>query len=110
MTSYQLLVASGRRANTNGFGCVEVGVTLGKKDEVVVNELINNAGISRGRNQAVGSLDYEVHPRWVQTDMGGPNAPVPTSESVAGVRQIIDRAGPHMSGQFVNWNGEALPS
>ena len=25
------------------------------------------------------------------------------------MRQIIDRAGPHMSGQLVNWKGEALP-
>ena len=56
-----------------------------------------------------GVTVLSIHPGWVQTDMGGPNAPVPTSESVAGVRQIIDRAGPHMSGQFVNWNGEALP-
>lgn len=62
--------------------------------------LVVTAGTSRGRDQAIGGLDYEVHPDWVQTDMGEPNAPVPTSESVAGMRQIIDRAGPHMSGQL----------
>jgi len=36
----QLLVATGRRANTAGFGLEAVGVTLGKKQEIVVNEFL----------------------------------------------------------------------
>jgi mercuric reductase len=36
----QLLVATGRRANTKGFGLETVGVTLGKKGEIVVNEFL----------------------------------------------------------------------
>ena len=39
----QLLVASGRRANTKGFGLESVGVALGKKGEVVVNEFLQTA-------------------------------------------------------------------
>jgi mercuric reductase len=39
----QLLVATGRRANTKGFGLETVGVTLGKKGEIVVNELLQTA-------------------------------------------------------------------
>jgi mercuric reductase len=39
----QLLVATGRRANTNGFGLETVGVTLGKKGEIVVNEFLQTA-------------------------------------------------------------------
>lgn len=34
----QLLVATGRRANTKGFGLERAGITLGKKGEIVVNE------------------------------------------------------------------------
>ena len=34
----QLLVATGRRANTRGFGLDEVGIVLGKKGEIVVDE------------------------------------------------------------------------
>ena len=34
----QLLVATGRRANSAGFGLEGIGVTLGKKREIVVNE------------------------------------------------------------------------
>jgi mercuric reductase len=39
----QLLVATGRRANTKGFGLESVGVALGKKGEVVVNEFLQTA-------------------------------------------------------------------
>ena len=39
----QLLVATGRRANTQGFGLDTVGVTLGKKGEIVVNEFLQTA-------------------------------------------------------------------
>lgn len=36
----QLLVATGRRANTRGFGLDTLGVTLGKKGEIAVNEFL----------------------------------------------------------------------
>ncbi len=36
----QLLVATGRRANTAGFGLAGIGVTLGTKGEIVVNEFL----------------------------------------------------------------------
>lgn len=38
----QLLVATGRRANTKGFGLETLGVTLGKKGEIVVNEFLQS--------------------------------------------------------------------
>jgi mercuric reductase len=39
----QVLVATGRRANTRGFGLETVGVTLGAKGEIVVNEYLQTA-------------------------------------------------------------------
>lgn len=36
----QLLVATGRRANTHGFGLDTLGVTLGKKGEIAVDEFL----------------------------------------------------------------------
>lgn len=36
----QLLVATGRRANTTGFGLKEVGVALGTKGQITVNEFL----------------------------------------------------------------------
>ncbi len=39
----RLLVATGRRANTKGFGLERVGVALGKKGEIVVNEFLQSS-------------------------------------------------------------------
>lgn len=42
-TAEQLLVATGRRPNTRGFGLEEAGVILGKKGEIAVNEFLQTA-------------------------------------------------------------------
>ncbi len=42
VTADQLLVATGRRANTKGFGLEDVGVTLGKRGEIVANEYLQS--------------------------------------------------------------------
>lgn len=39
----QLLVATGRRANTAGFGLEKLGVSLGKKGEILVNEWLQTS-------------------------------------------------------------------
>src|SRR5574341_293767 len=41
----QLLVATGRRANTTGAGLESAGVALGKKGEIVVNEFLQTANV-----------------------------------------------------------------
>jgi NAD(P)-dependent dehydrogenase (short-subunit alcohol dehydrogenase family) len=50
-----------------------------------------------------------LHPGWVKTDMGGPNAPLPPEESVAAMRALIERLTPSDSGAFLGHNGEAIP-
>lgn len=48
------------------------------------------------------------HPGWVQTDMGGEDAEVTASKSVAGMRQVIGRVTPADSGHFFNYEGERI--
>jgi NAD(P)-dependent dehydrogenase (short-subunit alcohol dehydrogenase family) len=50
-----------------------------------------------------------VHPGWVQTAMGGPNAPTTIEESVQGLMREIDRRGLEDSGAFFDFTGNALP-
>ena len=50
-----------------------------------------------------------LHPGWVKTDMGGPNALISVAESVEGLRRVIDGAGPEQSGHFYEFSGKELP-
>lgn len=50
-----------------------------------------------------------LHPGWVQTDMGGPSAPLPVERSVAGMRKVIERLAPRDSGAFLDYEGKRLP-
>lgn len=50
-----------------------------------------------------------LHPGWVQTDMGGPNAPIQAPESVRGMRELIDGLTPADSGMYWTHDGEQLP-
>lgn len=49
------------------------------------------------------------HPGWVQTDMGGPNADIDETESVTGMRAVIDGLNLDVTGRFWNYDGEQLP-
>ena len=50
-----------------------------------------------------------LHPGWVQTRMGGANAPLSPEESVSGMRRVIDRLGPADSGEFFDPRGDRVP-
>ena len=49
------------------------------------------------------------HPGWVKTDMGGPRALIDAETSVAGMRAVIEGAGPKVSGRFFNYDGAEVP-
>lgn len=50
-----------------------------------------------------------MHPGWVQTDMGGPQAEITPDESAAGIVGVIDSMTKADSGNFYKWNGEKHP-
>ena len=69
-------------------------------------------------NQVVKSLSADlasdgltavvVHPGWVQTDMGGPNALIDTKTSVGGMVSVIDNLSIADSGKFFNYDGKPI--
>lgn len=56
-----------------------------------------------------GFIAAALHPGWVRTDMGGPNGLIDAEESVRGMLQVIDALTPATTGEFINYNGAAIP-
>ena len=59
-------------------------------------------------------VDHEIivvsiHPGWVRTDMGGPNADIETNKSVSGMLQVIDSLQLKDTGSFYDYTGETIP-
>ena len=50
-----------------------------------------------------------LHPGWVQTRMGGDNAPVTPQQSIAGMRKVIDELTLKDSGAFFDYEGKTVP-
>ncbi len=56
-----------------------------------------------------GITAVSMHPGWVQTDMGGPDARLTPEESVAGMLGVIEDLTPDHAGRFLTHDGGELP-
>lgn len=56
-----------------------------------------------------GFTSVALHPGWVQTEMGGPNALITTEVSAAGLFNVIEGLKPEDSGRFLNYDGAEIP-
>jgi NAD(P)-dependent dehydrogenase (short-subunit alcohol dehydrogenase family) len=50
-----------------------------------------------------------VHPGWVKTDMGGPQAPLTPEQSARDILALIERLTPSDTGSFLSHHGATLP-
>ena len=48
-------------------------------------------------------------PGWVQTDMGGPNAPLQPADSISGMKAVLDKLTPADNGSFWSYDGSQMP-
>ena len=86
----------------NGSG----GSILYRSSKAALNAAMKSVAIDL-EDQGIGVL--VVHPGWVKTDMGGPNALIDAQESVTGMRQVIARFTLAQSGGFLKYDGSTLP-
>jgi len=56
-----------------------------------------------------GITSVVLHPGWVQTDMGGDQAPTTPSDSVSGMIGLIVELTPNESGKFFDYERSELP-
>ena len=64
-------------------------------------------GIAENEAQERGVAILSLHPGWVQTDMGGPNAKITVEESAKGLADVVENAKGGYA--YVDYTGKALP-
>lgn len=82
------------------------GYELYRGSKAVLNMLAKGVAEQDAKPRGVEVLS--LHPGWVQTDMGGPNATLTVEQSVTGLADVIERAGGG-GYRFVDYTGKDLP-
>jgi NAD(P)-dependent dehydrogenase (short-subunit alcohol dehydrogenase family) len=59
--------------------------------------------------QDKGIIALAIHPGWIKTDMGGPNAPQEKEEPISMIIDLIEKTSISHSGKFLDWKGNDIP-
>jgi len=86
----------------NGSG----GSYIYRSSKAALNAIMKSAAIDLA---PLGVQVAILHPGWVQTDMGGPNAEITVAESVGRMREILGAITPGNSGTFFDIDGSIIP-
>ena len=82
------------------------GMYIYRSSKTGLNQVAKSLSIDL---KAYGITVVALHPGWVKTDMGGPNAPVSIDKSVEGMIRVIDTTDIKDTGKFLNYDGRELP-
>lgn len=85
--------------NTSG------GSYLYRSSKAALNMIVRSLAVDLAEQQIIVTA---LHPGWVQTDMGGPDALITVEQSVTGMRQVISQLGVVNSGRFYAYDGQEI--
>jgi NAD(P)-dependent dehydrogenase (short-subunit alcohol dehydrogenase family) len=54
-------------------------------------------------------IAVSIHPGWVATATGGPNAPMTTLQSVSGIVSVLNSLNQNSNGKFIGFDGKEIP-
>ena len=84
----------------------EGGMYVYRSSKTALNQVVKSLSIDFKDENFIAAA---LHPGWVQTDMGGPNALIDTKTSVKGMTEVIDSLVLKNSGKFYNYDGSSIP-
>jgi len=82
------------------------GSVVYRSSKAGVNMVVKGLAIELGPR---GIICLAMHPGWVKTDMGGPQALITPEVSIAGMRTLIAEATPADNGRFYAYDGQDVP-
>ena len=82
------------------------GMYIYRTSKTALNQVIKSLSIDLKEENFIA---VALHPGWVQTDMGGPNALIDTKTSVKGMAEVVDSLVLKNSGRFYNYDGSSIP-
>ncbi len=82
------------------------GMYIYRSSKTALNQVVKSLSIDL---KPLGISVISLHPGWVRTDMGGPNALISVDESIKGMMSVILNTDIKNSGHFFNYDGSEIP-
>ncbi|MCL1144434.1 SDR family oxidoreductase [Shewanella marinintestina] len=77
-----------------------------RSSKAALNSVVKSLAIDL---HADGIKCVALHPGWVRTEMGGPNALIAPAASVQGMAMVIGELSDAQSGEFLDYQGNSIP-
>jgi NAD(P)-dependent dehydrogenase (short-subunit alcohol dehydrogenase family) len=87
-------------------GAGEGGMELYRASKAALNSFTRSFS---ARHKDKGLAVISLHPGWVKTDMGGPNAAIDVATSVKGLADVVERAQKDRRDGFFDYTGATVP-
>ena len=82
------------------------GAYVYRSSKTALNAVVKSLSVDLENEGIVVAL---IHPGWVKTDMGGPNALIDKDTSVRGMTEVISNLDISSTGNFYNYDGSIIP-